>query len=51
MVTKTINENKALFECDECHLKFKDQSRAEECEAHFKEHNACKIDIINYAEK
>ena len=40
-----------LYECLECHLKYKDKERAEKCEAWCKEHHSCNLEITEHAIK
>lgn len=40
-----------LYECPECHLKYKEKEWAEKCEAWCREHKSCNLEIIAHAEK
>ena len=53
---KILNEvmnqqSKQLYECQECHLKYKYKECAEKCEAWCREHHSCNLEIIAHAEK
>jgi len=40
-----------LYECPECHLKYKEKEWAEKCEAWCREHKSCNLEITAHAEK
>ena len=40
-----------LYECPECHLKYKEKEWAEKCEAWCREHQSCNLEITAHAEK
>ncbi len=42
---------KKIYECPECHLKYKDKKWAEKCEVWCRENQSCNLDIIQHAEK
>tara|TARA_B100000745_G_C19939007_1_gene316482 strand:- start:404 stop:568 length:165 start_codon:yes stop_codon:yes gene_type:complete len=49
---REIQENNiALYQCEECELKYRDAEFATKCEAWCKEHKSCNLDIISHAEK
>jgi len=51
-MVKIINQNeRILYQCEECKLLYKEREIAEKCEAWCKEHKSCNLDIIKYAEK
>ena len=39
-----------LYECPECHLKYKDKEWADKCEAWCKKYKSCNLDIIEHAQ-
>lgn len=41
----------ALYECPECHLKYKEKEWAEKCEVWCREHKSCNLEITARAEK
>lgn len=41
----------SLYECPECHLKYKEKEWAEKCEAWCREHKSCNLEITAHAEK
>jgi len=43
--------NQQLYECPECHLKYKDKGWAKKCEEWCREHHSCNLEIIANAEK
>jgi len=51
MVKVLIEENKKLYQCEECGFKYTEKEWAEKCEAWCKEHKSCNIDIIKHAEE
>ncbi len=51
-MTKSVQENgKALYQCEECGLKYVEKEIAEKCEAWCNEHKSCNLDIIRHAVK
>lgn len=42
-------DNQKLYECPECHLKYKQKEWAEKCEAWCKEHQSCNLEITAHA--
>lgn len=47
---KEIDENnKKLYQCEECGLKYPQKEWAEKCEAWCKEHKSCNLEIIKHA--
>ena len=40
-----------LYECSECHLKYKDKEWAEKCRAWCRKHQSCNLEITAHAEK
>jgi len=51
MVTEIKQQDKTLFQCDECGFKYQDKEWAEKCEAWCREHHSCNLEITKYAEK
>lgn len=51
MVHIIRNENRELYQCEECGLKHESKETAEKCQAWCKEHKSCNLDIIKYAVK
>lgn len=51
MVTVIRKNNKILYQCPECGLKYAEKEIAEKCQAWCHEHKSCNLDIIKYAEK
>ncbi|MEK9179776.1 MAG: hypothetical protein AAB893_04900 [Patescibacteria group bacterium] len=47
----SIGQNKKLYQCNECKLKYRDREWAEKCEEWCKEHKSCNLDIIKHAKK
>ena len=43
------DKQQKLYECPECHLKYKDKEWAVKCEAWCKEYKSCNLDIIKHA--
>lgn len=48
---KKITDNKILYACKECGLKYEQKEIAEKCEAWCKEHQSCNLEIIKYSVK
>lgn len=48
---KKTDNNKILYVCKECGLKYEQKEIAEKCEAWCKEHQSCNLEIIKYAAK
>jgi len=49
---KTIQQNNtALYQCEECGLKYAEKEMAERCQAWCAEHQSCNLDIIRHAIK
>lgn len=51
MVRIVKNQNKELYQCEECDLKYESRDIAEKCQAWCSEHKSCNLDIIKYAIK
>jgi lipopolysaccharide biosynthesis regulator YciM len=51
MVKVLIEENKKLYQCEECGFKYTEKEWAEKCEAWCKEHKSCNLEIIKHAIK
>ena len=48
-MVKVIDENnKTLYQCEECGFRYEEQARAEKCEAWCKEHQSCNIEITSH---
>ena len=51
-MVKTIpQDEKTLYQCEECELRYKEREIAEKCQAWCKAHKSCNLDIIKYAIK
>ena len=51
-VEKIINsKGDELYQCPECHLKYKEKEWAEKCETWCHEHKSCNLEITAHAEK
>jgi len=48
MVKIIQQENKQIYQCEECGFRYEEQSWAEKCEAWCKEHQSCNIEITSY---
>jgi len=48
MVKILRENNKTLYQCEECRFRYEEQSWAEKCEAWCKEHQSCNIEIISH---
>lgn len=44
-------KSQKLYECPECHLKYKDKEWAEKCKTWCREHHSCNLEITAQAEK
>lgn len=44
-------DNKKLYQCDACKLKYLEKEWAQKCELWCKEHHSCNLEIIEHAEK
>jgi len=44
-----IKDEKVLYECIECHLKYEDKKWAQKCEEWCKKTSSCNLDIIKHA--
>ena len=51
MVKIIQTDDKALYQCEECGLKYADKEIAEKCQAWCSEHKSCNLDIIKNAVK
>lgn len=46
-MVKILNENdRTLYQCEECDYKYEEKGWAERCEAWCKEHHSCNLEII-----
>jgi len=51
-MTKIIQQNdKTLYQCEECGLKYESKEIAEKCQVWCSEHKSCNLDIIKNAVK
>ena len=51
-MVKTIRqENKILYQCEECGFYYADREWGEKCEAWCREHKSCNIEITAHAEE
>lgn len=41
--------NKELYQCEECGLKYENKEIAEKCQDWCQEHKSCNLEIIKYA--
>ncbi|MBI2476022.1 MAG: hypothetical protein HYV67_02160 [Candidatus Taylorbacteria bacterium] len=49
---KIIQQNdKTLYQCEECGLKYESKEIAEKCQAWCSEHKSCNLDVIKNAVK
>lgn len=49
-MVKALNENnETLYECEECHFKYRDKEWAEKCQAWCTENKSCNLEIISHA--
>ena len=51
MVKNVLQQNKKLYQCEECGLKYDDKEWAEKCEAWCKKYKSCNLEIIDHAIK
>lgn len=49
MVKVLKSQNRELYQCEECGLKYEDKEIAEKCQAWCAEHKSCNLDFIKYA--
>ena len=49
MVKILIEEDKKLYQCEECGFHYESKEWAEKCQAWCKEHKSCNIEIIDRA--
>ncbi|TSC56886.1 MAG: Uncharacterized protein Greene071421_396 [Parcubacteria group bacterium Greene0714_21] len=49
MVKTITQQNKELYQCEECGFRYEEREWAEKCEAWCKEHNSCNIEITSHA--
>lgn len=50
-MVRTIWQDKKLYQCKECGLKYADKEWAEKYEAWYKKHKSCNLEIIDHAIK
>jgi hypothetical protein len=50
-INKDADSLTPFFECSECHLLYKDEEWAKQCEAWCKVHHSCNLAITAHAEK
>jgi len=51
-MVKVLNENnRALYQCEECGFRYTLREWAEKCEAWCKEHKSCNLEITAHAEE
>lgn len=48
MVKVIQQENKALYQCEECGFKYEEKEWAGKCETWCKEHKSCNLEIITH---
>jgi len=46
-----VKQEKNMFICGECGMKYKEKELAEKCQAWCKENKSCNLDIIKHAVK
>ncbi|MBI2515123.1 hypothetical protein HYV91_03015 [Candidatus Wolfebacteria bacterium] len=51
MVNAIRKDEKILYQCEECKLRYKERETALKCETWCREHKSCNLEIIKYAEK
>jgi hypothetical protein len=51
MVRVVQNNDKELYQCEECGFHYQDKTIAEKCEAWCREHKSCNIEITSHAEE
>lgn len=50
-MVKVLNENnKTLYQCEECGFRYEEREWAEKCEAWCREHHSCNLEIIAHGE-
>lgn len=49
MVREIKQEQKELYQCEECGFKYEEKGWAEKCEAWCKEHKSCNLEITSHA--
>ena len=49
MVKILIEEDKKLYQCEECGFHYESKEWAEKCQAWCKEHKSCNLEIIDRA--
>lgn len=49
MVQKITLDDKVLYECEQCHFKYRDQEWAEKCQGWCAAHQSCNLEIIQHA--
>ena len=47
----TMDNQQKLYECPECHLKYKDEEWTKKCEVWCRERHSCNLEITAHAEK
>lgn len=50
-MVKIIQQDKVLYKCEECGLKYTNKEWAEKCEAWCKKYKSCNLEIIDHAIK
>lgn len=50
-IVQQNNNDKELYQCEECKLHYVEKKWAEKCEAWCREHKSCNLEIIAYAEE
>lgn len=48
MVKILEENNKPLYQCEECSFRYEEQSWAEKCEVWCKKHSSCNIEITSH---
>lgn len=51
MVKVIIQENKTLYQCEECGFHYEDREWAEKCETWCRKHHSCNLEITSHAEE
>lgn len=49
-MVRALNDQKTLYQCEECGFRYKDKEWAEKCEAWCREHHSCNLEITAHAE-
>ncbi len=49
MVKIIENQDKKLYQCEECKLKYDSEEIAAKCQAWCREHKSCNLELIKYA--